>query len=112
MTFDRFDVALTWFPFTGRRDRKVRPVVVLTSDDFHRSHDHLIAGMVTTAARTQWRSDIDIGDYRHAGLKTPCVIRMKLFTLQLNLIFGRIGTLARQDRKALEAALEQAFTAP
>lgn len=110
MTFDRFDVALTRFPFTDRVGQKVRPIVVLSNKDFHQAHDHLIASMVTTAARTRWPTDIPIERYKDAGLKTPCVIRLKLFTLQLDLMFGSVGGLVEVDRARLRSVIQQTLT--
>lgn len=109
MTYSRFDVALTRFPFTERRGQKVRPVVVLTDPAFHQAHNHLIAGMITTAARSEWPTDTSIEHYRSAGLRTPCVVRLKLFTLQLDLIFGRVGALTMLDRDRVSLALTRAI---
>jgi len=78
VTFDRFDVALTRFPFTEKRGQKVRPVAVLSDRTFPEAHNHVIGAMITTAANTRWPSDVAIVSYREAGLRTPCVVRLKL----------------------------------
>ncbi|WP_158629377.1 type II toxin-antitoxin system PemK/MazF family toxin [Roseitalea porphyridii] len=109
MTFDRFDVALTRFPFTEKRGQKVRPVAVLSDRTFHEAHNHLIGAMITTAANTRWPSDVAIVSYREAGLRTPCVVRLKLFTLQLDLVHGRLGSLADPDRQPIRRAVERAI---
>jgi mRNA interferase MazF len=54
--------------------------------------------MITTAARTRWQSDIDIEDLGVAGLRRPCVVRWKLFTLPNEIILKRAGTMAARDR--------------
>jgi len=109
VTFDRFDVALTRFPFTERRGQKVRPVAVLSDRTFHEAYNHLIGAMITTAANTRWPSDVAIVSCREAGLRTPCVVRLKLFTLQLDLVHGRLGSLADLDRQAIHGAVERAI---
>jgi hypothetical protein len=40
-----------------------------------------------------------------AGLKTPCVVRLNLFTLDNRLIARRIGALSDPDRSATRIAL-------
>jgi mRNA interferase MazF len=61
--------------------------------------------MITTAARSKWRSDVAIEDLKPAGLNRPCVVRCKLFTLPNDLILKRAGTLASQDRGKVVAAV-------
>jgi mRNA interferase MazF len=54
--------------------------------------------MITIAARARWQSDIDIEDLGVAGLRRPCVVRWKLFTLPNEIILKRAGTMAARDR--------------
>lgn len=103
-TFERYDVGLTLFPFTERRGGKTRPCLILTDEAFHRAHGHVIAAMITTASVTKWPSDIPISQLSAAGLRTSSVVRMKLFTLEVGRLIGRIGALAPPDREAVAAA--------
>ena len=51
--------------------------------------------------------DIEIQDLDSAGLPSPSVIRMKLFTLDEKLIIRKAGKLARPDQDKIIAALRQ-----
>lgn len=111
MTFNRYDVAITLFPFTDKRGQKLRPVVILTDDAFHVETGEVIAAMVTSAGFTQRSTDVPIGDLIQAGLRTPCVMRMKILTLQATRLAGRVGALALADRNAIAKQLRTVFPA-
>ena len=61
--------------------------------------------MVTTKKIPPWPGDATIADYRSAGLKIPCLVRFKLFTLDNRLIIGKIGHLSDPDAKRIGASL-------
>ena len=109
MTYNRYDVVLVQFPFTERRGQKQRPAIVLTDRDFNDAHAHAVTAMVTTASNTRWASDLHIVAFAEAGLHTPCVARMKMFTVAEDLIIGRIGTLAVQDQTNIKTAMRSLF---
>lgn len=102
---DRWDVVTAMFPFVDIPVRKPRPVLVLSRQAFHRTHDHLIGCMITTAARSHWPSDRPIGDLAATGLPLPSIVRWKVFTLPAMVLGRRIGALASEDRTAMEDRL-------
>lgn len=106
MICNRFDLALVLFPFTENIGKKFRPAVALTGIQFNTGHNNSLCAMVTTAANTQWQSDVIISNLGHAGLRFPSVVRLKFFTLQNDMLVGRIGCLDRNDSAALEIALD------
>lgn len=53
--------------------------------------------------------DISIDDLQGAGLRSPSIIRMKLFTLENRSIVRQIGTLSKGDCDKVEMALTQLF---
>ena len=63
--------------------------------------------MITTAAHTQWPSDISVGDLSAAGLAAASVVRFKCFTLEEGIVTRKIGTLSGRDRAAALAGLQQ-----
>jgi mRNA interferase MazF len=109
VTYNRCDVILVNFPFTEKRGQKRRPAIVLSNNSFNSAHGHAITAMVTTASNTKWSSDLPIADFVDAGLQTPCVMRMKLFTVADDLILGRIGTLSTSDQSRLVLAVRSLF---
>lgn len=105
MGFEANDVIVVPFPFTDRNTSKRRPAVVISSAAFNAATEHVVAVMVTTARASSWPSDIPISDLAAAGLPTPCVIRLKLFTLDASLIIRTAGRLGADDSEALRAGL-------
>lgn len=103
MTFDTWDIVVTPFPFTDGPNAKRRPALVLSPQAFNR-HGYAVLAMITTAEGSQWPSDAAI-DHEKAGLKHPCVVRMKLFTLDTRLILRKLGELAGNDRSRVRNSL-------
>jgi mRNA interferase MazF len=81
-------------------------VLVLSSADFNLAHGHLVAGMITTGARSSWPSDEPIQDLAAAGLRHPSVVRFKLFTLGHQVIAKRVGSLGVEDRRRVSGKLD------
>ncbi|MGO8952752.1 MAG: type II toxin-antitoxin system PemK/MazF family toxin [Rhodomicrobium sp.] len=108
--YDPFDVVIVPFPFTDKAKQKPRPALVVSSRSFNAGHDHVILLMITTAARTQWPSDVLITDLSAAArLTTASVVRFKCFTLEESLVTRKIGALSKQDQTAALAGLRQVF---
>ncbi len=99
MTCNPWDVVVVPFPFTERPGAKRRPAVVLSNREFNR-HGHTILAMITTRGHRPWPGDTEIADLAAAGLEVPCIIRLKLFTLDNRMVLRRLGRLAAADREA------------
>lgn len=103
--FDRWDIAIALFPFTEIPQRKPRPVLILSNAAFNQAHSHFIAAMITTGAGSHWASDHPIGDLAPTGLRSPSLVRWKLFTLPAEVAPRKIGMLAPADRGLLAAKM-------
>ena len=101
MTFERFDVVLVPFPFTDRETKLRRPAVVLSDEGFGAATGQCLLAMITRAQRSAWLGDTAIDDIAAAGLSTPCVVRLKLFTLVNGLIIRKLGRLGDVDAGAV-----------
>jgi len=99
VTCDPWEVVVVPFPFTERPGAKRRPAVVLSNREFNR-HGRTILAMITTRAHRPWPGDSEIADLEAAGLEVPCIIRLKLFTLDNRLLLRRLGRRSVADRKA------------
>lgn len=98
------DVIVVPFPFVDMLAEKRRPSLVLSRQSFNQTHGHTICAMITTAAGTRWPSDFAIGDLAAAGLRRPCVVRWKLFTLPNEIILKIAGRLAKSDHDGIREA--------
>lgn len=99
-----YDVVIVPFPFTDRDATKRRPALVLSDHPFNDGTGHAVLAMITSADQTSWIGDCAIADIAPAGLSTPCLIRLKLFTLDQRLIVRRAGQLSLRDQTQLRAA--------
>ena len=105
MTCDRFDVVVVPFPFSEKPGSKRRPAVVLSNKQFNDA-GHTVLAMITTKGHNKWPGDQEISDLETAGLPLPCIVRLKLFTLDNRLLQRKIGHLANADSKSLSSALD------
>jgi mRNA interferase MazF len=96
VTREPLDVVVVPFPFTDRDASRRRPALVVSSESFNTGHRQWILAMITSA-RGEWAGDVSILGWREAGLRVPCKVRLKLFTLDESLILRRIGRLSDED---------------
>ena len=109
-TFDRFDVVVVPFPFTDKAAVKRRPALVLSdSATFNRLAGHSVMAMITSATENAWPHDVSISDLKSAGLRVPCAVRFKLFTMDNRLVLRTAGTLAKSDQKMVDVAMRSVF---
>ena len=90
-------VVIVPFPFTEGPRSKRRPALALSTKAFN-ENGHTVLAMITTKAHHPWPGDTDVDDYQLAGLKTPCIVRLKIFTLDNRLVVRQIGRLSDKDR--------------
>jgi len=100
-----FAVVVVPFPFIDMMAAKKRPALVLSASTFNEGNGHTLLAMITTAARSRWPSDQPIEDLAAAVLRAPCVVRLKLFTLESHLLDRQIGVLGANDRDAIAMRL-------
>ena len=112
MSFDAFDIVIVPFPFTDRATTRRRPAVVISDADFNAATGHVIAAMITSAHQSAWSSDVPLTDLATAGLPTPCVVRLKLFTLDSTLVVRKAGTMSVPDIAAVSAELRKILPGP
>ena len=106
MTFEAFDVLVVPFPFTDKTTTKRRPALILSAArTFNKHVAHSVLAMITSAGNSDWPLDIEIEDIEAAGLPFPSIVRMKLFTLDDQLVIRKAGTLIKKDQSAVTRAL-------
>ena len=108
MSYEAYDVVVVPFPFTDRSASKRRPALVLSDGAaFNASVGHSVLAMITSARHSEWPLDVNIGNLEAAGLPSPSVVRMKLFTLANDLVLRRIGALAKSYQTTLQFSINQ-----
>lgn len=106
MTCNCWDVVVVPFPFSDKAAEKRRPALVLSNKTFN-SAGHSVLAMITTRSHHPWPGDSQLEDHEEVGLPLPCLVRLKLFTLDNRVILRRIGRLSDSDRKRVEASLDK-----
>lgn len=106
MICDTFDVVEVPFPFSDRSETKRRKALILSAKDYNDTNAASIMMMITSARAGSWFGDVALSAWQSAGLKKPCIARIKLFTLDNVLILGKVGSLTQPDRKAVIKSLK------
>jgi len=108
MTYKAFDVVVVPFPFTDRSTTKRRPALVLSdAQTFNKQVGQSVLAMVTSSRHSDWPLDVEIEDLKSAGLPSASVVRMKLFTLDDQLVIRKAGALVENDRRSVTDSLLQ-----
>ena len=105
-------IILTPFPFSTLAGEKIRPAVILSTEN---KDNDVILALIT--AKTDYRPnkfDLTINpkdkDFAVTGLKTKSVIRLnKIATLDKKVILGEIGRLSDRQIKELNQKLALVF---
>ena len=106
MICERFDVVVVPFPFSEKAGTKRRPALVISNSEFNTAGNTVLA-MITTRGHHPWPGDQPISDLDNTGLPLPCIVRLKLFTLDNRLILRRLGELSPGDRKKVQSTLKK-----
>src|SRR5664279_168018 len=101
---EAWDVVVVPFPFSERPGAKKRPALVLSRPSFNKA-GHTAMAMITTRAHRPWPGDVEIERLEQAGLPLPCIVRLKLFTLDNRLLMAKLGSLSAADRRRVASAL-------
>jgi mRNA interferase MazF len=106
VTCKPWQVVVVPFPFTDRATSKRRPALVLSAKTFNRE-GHSVLAMITSASHQPWPGDTPLTDLVGTGLKSPSLVRLKLFTLDNRFIARRIGALGSRDQGAVSAGFQK-----
>ena len=105
MTCKQWDVVVVPFPFSNQPGTKRRPAMVLSDRSFN-IRGHTVLAMVTTSGHRSWPGDVALLDYKAAGLRMRCILRLKLFTLDNRLLLKRIGSIPVSEQKKISSQLK------
>ena len=110
MTCEACDVVVVAFPYIDISVFKRRPALVLTAAARNGVAGETLVAMITTAKASAWPDDVSIDTPDMAGLKLPCVVRMRFHSLANDGIGQKLGVLSDQDRARVRLALDRAIT--
>ena len=100
------DLVLVPFPFTDQSATKRRPAVIVSSPAYHRARPDLLIMAVTSQQPSNLSvGEVQVQDWRGAGLLKPSVIKPVLTTIDPALVLKKLGRLTSTDQAALRQAL-------
>jgi mRNA interferase MazF len=100
------EIVLLSFPFADAKGEKRRPALVLLDT----GDDDIVVGRVTSQV-AQGPFDVELVEWREAGLLLPSVVRVhKVATLEKRLAERRLGTLTASDWAQVRAVMQQLWT--
>ena len=106
-SYNHGDVVVIPFPFIDSTLAKRRPAVVLSQGNFNLKSGALVCGMLTSVKTSKWPGDINLKDWSKAGLKKPCHFRMKIFTIDTNLVREKVGGLSKVDLEQIQKSFRK-----
>ncbi len=106
MISEPWDVVVVPFPFAEKVGTRRRPTLALSATAFN-EHGQTVLAMITTTTHRPWPGDTAIEELSDAGLTMPCIVRLKLFTLDNRLIVKRIGRLSPTDRRRVAEQIQR-----
>ena len=100
------DLVLVPFPFTDQSAIKRRPAVLVSSAAYHRTRpDLLIMAVTGQQPSTLSVSEVQVQDWRGAGLLKPSVLKPVITTIDPALVLKKLGQLTSTDQAALRQVL-------
>jgi mRNA interferase MazF len=108
-TYRRGDVVLLPMDFTDRSGSKVRPAVVVSTEEYNEGPDVLIASITSNRQPLPHPGDHRIQEWKAAGLLKPSLVQTKLATVEAPMIRRKLGALEAEDLAAFEDGLREAL---
>jgi len=107
------DVVLIAFPFTDFSTLKQRPALIISSEEFNRTHADVIVTAITSHLPSQSDpSDLPLGesDLRAGGLPKASLVKIgKIVTLDQRLVRKKLGSLPSETLDKLLVRLQGLF---
>lgn len=103
----RADVVLVRFTFSDESGARRRPVVIISSDAYHRGRQEAVVAAITSNVERQLLGDHLIANWRGAGLILPSVATGIIRTIKQTMIERRLGVMPAEDMQAIEKQLRK-----
>jgi len=111
--YSRGDIVLVPFDFSDRSGTKLRPAVVVSTDEYNdRGPDVLVASITGNLDAVHHVGDRSIVDWQQAGLLIPSLFQTKIATIEASLIRRRLGRLTDDDLDRMIEGLREALDLP
>lgn len=110
MALRRGDVVLVPFPFSDLSTSKVRPAVVVSTEQYHAQEpDLILAALTSRLDAATGPLDHVLLDWQGARLKFPSAFKPVVLTLDPSRVIFRVGELSNRDLAAIDVRLRLAL---
>lgn len=103
--YEKGDVVLVPFPFTDLTSAKTRPAVVVSLSHYEKETRNIIVAMITSISCTTVY-DYKLRDWQSAKLLTASWVRIKLATLDVEVVRYKTGKLSDLDLAEVERRIQ------
>lgn len=108
--YHRGEVVLVPIYFTDSSGGKVRPALVVSSEEYNtKSPDVMIASITSNRNAVPHPGDYRIQDWKGANLLKPSLLQAKLATVEAGTIRRKPGNLQTGDLASFDAGLREAL---
>jgi len=98
----RGDVILVEVIFSSGIGAKLRPALVLSTNDYNKNRGEIIVSGITSNTKRLHDGDTAITEWEKAGLKVPSLATAILQTVKRDRIQKHLGCLEEKDLKKVE----------
>lgn len=107
------DLLLVPFPFSNQSGNKVRPVTVISNEDFNgHSEDILVAGITSNISRGKYTLSLLNADLEEGKLYSKCCIKAEnILKIEKTLVVKKIGKIKKAKLESLITTINQIISA-
>ena len=97
------DLILVPFPFSDQSGRKVRPVIIISNNNFNEhSEDILVVGVTSNISKDAYTLNLNNGDLEQERLLSKCCIKVEnILKIDKELIIKKIGKIKKDTLKRI-----------
>lgn len=115
----RGNIVLVDFPYSDQTGRKVRPALIVQSDEWNQRLDDTILALITSSryrrvgASTQYFIDISTSEGQQTGLRFDSIVQCEnLITYDQSLILRVMGSLSAKTMQQIDGCLKAVLGIP
>ena len=106
---ERGDVVLVDFGFSEGVGSKKRPVLIISTESYHRNREEVIVAAITHNIKRVLFGDTKIDDWKKAGLIYPSLVTGIVRTIKEDMIIRKLGILPQSNLEKVQENIRKAI---
>jgi len=101
------EILLVPFPFSDQSDKKVRPVIVISNNNFNsHSEDVIVVGLTSNISKDRYTVDLNLNDLEEGRINELCCIKVEnILKIDKDLIIKKIAKINKNKLKEINNVL-------